>query len=79
MFGNIGLISARFPQLLLLSLALTVVRARTGRLLPCYMIHLVFNGIQSVIIVAEPYLRSVIETPQPEAAPAIVHFLTRFL
>lgn len=72
---NFGAISA----ILLLSLALTVVRARTGRLLPCYMIHLVFNGIQSVIIVAEPYLRSVIETPQPEAAPAIVHFLTRFL
>ena len=72
---NFGAISA----ILLLSLALTVVRARTGRLLPCYMIHLVFNGIQSVIIVAEPYLRSVIETPQPEAAPAIAHFLTRFL
>lgn len=72
---NFGAISA----ILLLSLALTVVRARTGRLLPCYMIHLVFNGIQSVIIVAEPYLRSVIETPQPEAAPAIFHFLTRFL
>lgn len=72
---NFGAISA----ILLLSLALTVVRARTGRLLPCYVIHLVFNGIQSVIIVAEPYLRSVIETPQPEAAPAIIHFLTRFL
>ncbi len=72
---NFGAISA-IP---LLSLALTVVRARTGRLLPCYMIHLVFNGIQSVLIVAEPYLRSVIETPQPEAAPAIIHFLTRFL
>lgn len=72
---NFGAISA----ILLLSLALTVVRSRTGRLLPCYMIHLVFNGIQSVIIVAEPYLRSVIETPQPEAAPAIFQFLTRFL
>jgi len=72
---NFGAISA----ILLLSLALTVVRARTGRLLPCYMIHLVFNGIQSVIIVADPYIRRVIETPQPEAAPAIIHFLTRFL
>ena len=72
---NFGAISA----ILLLSLALTVVRARTGRLLPCYMIHLVFNGIQAVIIVADPYIRSVIETPQPEAAPAIIHFLTRFM
>jgi hypothetical protein len=52
---NAGAITA----ISLLSLALTVVRARTGRLLPCYVIHLVFNGIQSIIIVAEPYLRSV--------------------
>jgi len=41
----------------LLSVALTVLRARTGRLLPCVAVHLVFNGIQSVIIVAEPYVR----------------------
>jgi uncharacterized protein len=72
---NFGAISA----ILLLSLALTVVRARTGRLLPCYMIHLVFNGIQSVIIVADPYIRRLIETPQPEAAPATINSLTRFL
>jgi uncharacterized protein len=45
----------------LLSVALTVVRARTGRLLPCIAVHLVFNGIQSVIIVAEPYLRAAVE------------------
>jgi hypothetical protein len=45
----------------LLSVALTVLRARTGRLLPCIAVHLVFNGIQSVIIVAEPYLRVALE------------------
>ena len=45
----------------LLSVALTVLRARTGRLLPCIAVHFVFNGIQSVIIVAEPYLRAVLE------------------
>ena len=72
---NFGAISA----ITLLSLVLTVIRARTGRLLPCYMIHLVFNGIQSVLIVADPYIRSVVEPPQPEAAPALIHFLTRFL
>ena len=71
---NFGAISA----ITLLSLVLTVIRARTGRLLPCYMIHLVFNGIQSVLIVADPYIRSVIETPPPEAAPTII-LLTRFL
>src|SRR5207237_8176919 len=32
----------------LLSLVLTAVRARTGRLLPCVIIHLVFNGVQSL-------------------------------
>lgn len=72
---NFGAISA----ITLLSLILTVIRARTGRLLPCYMIHLVFNGIQSVIIVADPYIRSLIESPQPEPAPAVIHLLTRFL
>jgi len=72
---NFGAISA----ITLLSLVLTVIRARTGRLLPCYMIHLVFNGIQSVIIVADPYIRSVVETPQPEAAPGILHTLLTIL
>ena len=39
------------------------------------MIHLVFNGIQSVIIVADPYIRSLIQTPQPEATPGILQTL----
>lgn len=51
---DFGAISA----IALLSLAITVVRARTGRLLPCFVIHLVFNGIQSLIIILDPYLRA---------------------
>ena len=35
----------------LLSITLTVVRAATGKVLPAFIIHLVFNGIQSVLIV----------------------------
>ncbi len=35
----------------LLSITLTVSRAVTGKLLPSFIIHLVFNGIQSVLIV----------------------------
>jgi membrane protease YdiL (CAAX protease family) len=35
----------------LLSVTLTVARAVTGRVLPSFIIHLVFNGIQSVLIV----------------------------
>lgn len=43
--------------ILMLSVFLTAVRAYTGKLLPCFIIHLIFNGIQSVLIVLEPYLR----------------------
>ncbi|HEV8204048.1 MAG TPA: type II CAAX endopeptidase family protein [Pyrinomonadaceae bacterium] len=35
----------------LLSITLTVARAVTGKVLPAFIIHLVFNGIQSVLIV----------------------------
>jgi membrane protease YdiL (CAAX protease family) len=35
----------------LLSFTLTISRAVTGKLLPSFIIHLVFNGIQSVLIV----------------------------
>lgn len=36
----------------MLSIVLTVARAVTGTMLPSFIIHLVFNGIQSVVIVA---------------------------
>jgi uncharacterized protein len=45
----------------LLSVVLTILRAWTGRLMPCIAVHLVFNGIQSVIIVLDPYLRTALE------------------
>jgi membrane protease YdiL (CAAX protease family) len=66
---NFGAISA----ISLLSLALTIVRARTGRLLPCYIIHLVFNGIQSVLIVVEPYLPYFFKTEPRQTVTSIVH------
>ncbi len=69
---NAGAISA----ITLLSIVLTVVRARTGRLLPCFVIHLVFNGIQSLIIIFEPYLRTLIESWQHRpAGPGLINFL----
>lgn len=71
-FGAIAAIS-------LLSLVLTFIRARTGRLLPCYVIHLVFNGIQSVIIVADPFVRSLFQTPHPDAAPALLCLFLKLL
>jgi membrane protease YdiL (CAAX protease family) len=47
----------------LVSITLTAVRAYTRRLLPCLVIHLVFNGIQAIIILLYPFL------PKPETAP----------
>jgi membrane protease YdiL (CAAX protease family) len=52
----------------LLSVTLTVVRAYTGRLLPCFVIHFVFNGIQSVLLVLQPFFDKPEQTP--EAIPA---------
>lgn len=39
-----------------LSFTLTAARALTGKLLPAFIIHLVFNGIQSVLIVLAPFI-----------------------
>jgi uncharacterized protein len=40
----------------LLSITLTVARAVTGKLLPSFIIHLVFNGVQSVLIVLAGFI-----------------------
>lgn len=56
---------ATITALLLLSLTLTGLRAWTGNLLPCIVLHTVFNGIQSLVLILEPYLRSV----QPAIEP----------
>jgi membrane protease YdiL (CAAX protease family) len=56
---------AAISTILLLSSVLTIVRARTGRLLPCFVIHLFFNGITSVIIVLAPYFQHAMPPPTP--------------
>jgi len=53
--------------LLLLSLILTLVRARTGNLLPCIVLHTIFNGIQSILLILEPYLKSQAPVIEPTA------------
>jgi membrane protease YdiL (CAAX protease family) len=50
--------------LLLLSLTLTIIRVKTENLLPCIVLHTVFNAIQSVIMIAEPFLRPHIENSE---------------
>jgi len=62
-----------------LSVVLTTIRARTGRLLPCFVIHLVFNGIQSLIIVFEPYLRALFNLWQHTTSNGALIYLFRFL
>lgn len=61
---------AAISTILLLSSVLTVVRARTGRLLPCVAIHFFFNGITSVLIVLAPYIESKLPAPPPSIPPA---------
>jgi uncharacterized protein len=65
---NAGAISS----ITLLSLVLTLIRARTGKLLPCFVVHLVFNGVQSVIIVLEPYLTKLFEIWRHEPVNTVI-------
>jgi uncharacterized protein len=55
----------------LLSLVLTLVRVKTDNLLPCIILHTIFNGLQSVVLVLQPYLP---ETP-PTTQEAVSFFL----
>jgi membrane protease YdiL (CAAX protease family) len=62
----------------LLSVALTSVRALTGRVLPCFIIHLVFNGVQVAGLVYE-YFRpakpaALLGVVARLTAPGLLHF-----
>lgn len=61
-------------MLCLLSLVLTLIRAKSGNLLPCIVLHLVFNGIQSLFLVFEPVLQQYAETP-----PEQINFFLQML
>ena len=63
---NLGVIAV----ITLLSVSLTVVRALTGKLLPSFVIHLVFNGIQSLILLIQPFFEKA-DTVLPNKVPAI--------
>ncbi|MDQ2977014.1 MAG: CPBP family intramembrane metalloprotease [Acidobacteriota bacterium] len=67
---NVGVIAA----VALLSIVLTLVRAYSGRLLPCIVIHLVFNGIQAVILMLEPYAHHFLPTTE-QTAPTVTILL----
>lgn len=40
----------------LLSLALTLVRVKSNNLLPCIVLHTIFNGVQALLLIFEPYV-----------------------
>ena len=63
----------------LVSITLTAVRAYTRRLLPCLVIHLVFNGIQAIIILLYPFLQKPETAPQPtpgELLPFVIQLFS---
>lgn len=49
--------------LTLLSLILTLLRVYSGNLLPSVILHAIFNGLQSVLLVAEPHISGQGPTP----------------
>jgi uncharacterized protein len=53
-----------------LSLVLTVVREKTGNLMPCIALHTIFNGSQSILLLLQPYLESLV--PKTNEQPAII-------
>ncbi len=73
---NVGALST----IVFLSVVITVVRAHTGRILPCVIIHLVFNGIQSLFIVLEPYIEHLQRAREQKAAFLyLIEFVLRHL
>jgi hypothetical protein len=73
--ANVGVIMA----ITLLSLALTLVRARTGRLLPCVVIHFLFNGVTSIWIVLAPYMKELAPPTPPAPTGLLLSALARML
>jgi membrane protease YdiL (CAAX protease family) len=73
---NLGVIAA----VALLSIVLTLVRAWSGRLLPCIVIHLVFNGIQALLLILEPYAHRFLPAPEqvPPPTAALLMALIKF-
>jgi membrane protease YdiL (CAAX protease family) len=72
---NVGVIAA----VALLSIVLTVVRAYSRRLLPCVVIHLVFNGIQAALLILEPQVRRLMPPVEPTAVSIVLPLIRSIL
>lgn len=69
-YNNIGVITV----ITLLSFTLTIVRAYTGSVIPPFIVHLVFNGIQSIILVLAPFIDKSILNNGDQATPTTPGF-----
>ncbi len=49
-----------------LSLLLTMIRVKTNNLLPCIVFHFIFNGLQSALLILQPYLPKALDTTNVE-------------
>ncbi len=66
-YNNFAVVSV----IAVLSVSLTLVRARTRSLLPCFVIHVVFNGLQALLLVLQP----LIEKYAPQQKPVTGLFM----
>jgi membrane protease YdiL (CAAX protease family) len=57
----------------LISLILTWLRYRTGNLLPCIVLHTIFNGIQSLLLILQPFLEGIFGTTAKQSG-AVIHY-----
>ena len=64
--NNLGVIAV----ITILSVTLTVIRAYTNRLLPSVVVHLIFNGLQSLYLILQPLFE---KPDKVEPVPALVH------
>lgn len=65
-WGSVAAITA----ILSLSFVLTLLRAWTGKLLPCVATHLVYNGIQAVVLILAP--NQPLDTQPKQAALTVI-------
>jgi len=63
--NNLGVILV----IAILSIVLTTLRAVSGSLLPSFMLHLIFNGLQSVFLLLQPLLEKWLQQLTPVKTP----------
>lgn len=49
----------------ILSLIITLIRAKTDNLLPCFAFHTMINGLQSIVLILAPYLPESFDPTKP--------------